>query len=101
MRSPKISGVCVSGQASPNSEPSWWFKWMMRFEGPLSVLMFGVGFLGLGSLLLVVWCLLLVGAASVRNWEAFAEFLLGTPFVIGVPLIGLKWLKQRRAGHSD
>jgi MFS family permease len=75
---------------------SRWLQFLARHERGVEFAMFGVVCLGIGTLLFIVWAVLLIAALAARDWQAFTEFLLGVLFVPLIPLIGIRWLRQRR-----
>jgi hypothetical protein len=74
----------------------WWARFMLRHSEPIEVLLFGVVFLGLGSILTLLWAFGLVYAVIHHEGQLFAEALFGTWIPLG-PWAGLKWLRERRS----
>ena len=73
----------------------WWGRVLLRYDKQIHFLMFGVVFLGLGSLLALVWGAGLVYALIHRDGKLFAEFLFGIPWIPLMPWLGWKGLKER------
>jgi hypothetical protein len=73
-----------------------WWRIVSRHSRAIEFAMFGVFFLGIGTLMFLAWVGLLIVAAADGQWAAFAELLLGLPILPFLPLIGLRWVRQVR-----
>ena len=78
------------------SQQPWWFRFMARHERPINFLLFGVGMLGIGSLTLLVWLVMIVAAAMIGYWRAFFILLPELLLLLYAPAIGFKWWRQER-----
>ena len=65
--------------------------------GPqVEFVLFGVIFLGLGSLVFIGWVIALIAAAVGWDGQVFASLLVGVAIVPLFPLIGIRWLLKRQ-----